>query len=73
LGFSLHAHIPWMMGAPVPAWLALAFFSFRLSHPDNFVFARWNLCTPEASASDLLLQVCNNCWLPAVVCQNCWL
>jgi hypothetical protein len=33
---------------PVPAWLALAFFSFHLAHPDSFVFARWSLPTPEA-------------------------
>jgi hypothetical protein len=42
-----------MLGALVPAWLALAFLSFRLSHPDNFVFARWSLHTPYAKCIGL--------------------
>jgi hypothetical protein len=34
--------------AQFSTWFALAFFSFCLVHPHNFVCARWSLPTPEA-------------------------
>jgi hypothetical protein len=34
---------------PVPAWLALAFFSFHPALPDSIVLTRWSLPTPEVT------------------------
>jgi hypothetical protein len=73
-----------MPPVPTSLALALAFFCFRLAHPDNAFFARRNAPTPEtvcprASPAVCMLQVLAQCraiaqaasrWLPTAAVRG---